>query len=448
MSKLTNDMSVNKPLGLIIKFAIPLMLGNLFQQGYLIIDSIIVGRSIGSNALAAIGAIDWLNWMFVGIITGLTSGFGISFSKAFGSKNINKLKNKVINSIIISIIFGIMLVIISQIFALPLLKLLNTPIEIIYISLEYVRYIFFGLFIVMLYNLSASLLRAVGNSKAPLISLVISSCINILLDIFFIIILKLGIKGAAIATIISQSFSLLYCILVLRKIEELKFNKEDFKIDKNISIKLLKIALPLSIMNLSIGIGGISVQSVVNTFGLVFVTGITITNKLYYLFEIAGNTLGLSVATFVAQNHGAKLNNRVFEGFKSTLIFSNIISLFISIFMIIFGKDIIRLFIDSNASNLNEIVSVAYDYLFIMMIFLNVLYSIHIVRSTLQGLGNTIVPLYASILELIVRIAFIFTLPKLLSTSGVYYTEIAAWIASLSFLSYGLYNSFKLLKLE
>ncbi len=448
MSKLTQDMTIDKPLGLIIRFAVPLMLGNLFQQAYTLVDSIIVGRGIGPHALAAIGAVDWLHWMFIGAITGLCGGFGIVFAKSFGQKDNEKLNKNISNSIILAIIIGVLLVVVAQLLALPLLKVLNTPIEIIDISLEYLRYLFFGLFVVMMFNLSASILRAVGNSKAPLVAMIISSIINIVLDLYFVYVLKMGIKGAAIATIIAQVFSAIYCVYVLSNIKEIKISSNDISFDFNVSKALLKVALPLSFMNFIIGIGGTIVQGVVNTFGLVFVTGITITNKLYYLFEIAGNSLGLSVATFVSQNHGARKNDRVIKAFKSSLLFSIGVSIVISFIMIVFGKNFIMLFVDKNVSNINEIIKVAYDYLFTMVMFLWVLYSLHIIRSSLQGLGNTVVPLYSSIIELIVRVSFIMVLPKIIGVNGVYITEVLAWIFSVVILSYGLYRMFMLIRNE
>lgn len=443
MSSLTQDMTKKNPMGLILKFAVPLALGNIFQQTYTIIDSIIVGRGVGSYALASIGAVDWLQWMFVASLTGLTQGFGVAYSRSFGKKNYVELRADIGLSFILAVFIGLILTIFAQVFALPFLKILQTPQEIIYLSLEYVRYLFIGLIVVTLYNFFASILRAVGNSKAPLVAMIIAAVINIGLDLYFIYVLKIGVKGAAIATVIAQCFSALYCFMVLRKIDFIKPDKADFKFDWERSIALLKLGLPMSLMNIFIGIGGIIVQRVTNVFGIVFVTGVTITNKLYTLFEIGGTSIGLSVATYTAQNHGARLNKRIVMGIKSSVILGLIASFIIGGGMILFGRNIIGLFVDVNAENINGIIDVAYAYLKTMCYGVWMLYLLHIFRAALQGLGNTLFPLFSSMAEFCLRVGAVLTLPPVVGGYAVYYSEISAWIGAVILLGAGLYSSLK-----
>lgn len=448
MSELILDMRKGNPLGLIMKFAIPLVIGNIFQQGYTIVDSIIVGRGVGSLALASVGAVDWLQWMFVASAAGLTQGFGIAYSRSFGKNHYDELRRNIGLSVILSVFIGIFLVIFSEFFALSFLRLLQTPAEIIDLSLEYVRYLFAGLIVVMIYNMLASILRSVGNSKAPLIAMILAAIINIILDIYFIYILKMGVKGAAIATVIAQIFSALYCFWILKKIDVVKLSRNDFKFDLTRSIYLLKLGLPMAFMNIVIGIGGIIVQKVTNTFGIVFVTGVTITNKLYALFEIGGTSFGLSVATYTAQNHGAKLKERIFKGLKAAVFLVLLTGFFVAAGMIVFGKNIIGIFVDANRSDVKGIIDVAYAYLVTMCMGIWLLYLLHIFRSTLQGLGNTVFPLFSSIIEFLLRVSVVTTMPAIVGQSAVYYSEIAAWTGAVILLLTGLVMSLKKLELE
>lgn len=442
MQNLTQDMTKKNPLGLILKFAIPLLIGNIFQQAYTIVDSIIVGRGVGSFALASIGAVDWLQWMLSASLIGLAQGFGVAFSRSFGEKDYKELKNNIYIGFILSVIIGVLFVVFSEIFSYKLLILLNTPTEIIYLSLEYIRFLFLGLIIVMMYNFLASILRAIGNSKTPLIAMIFAAIINICLDIYFIFELKMGVKGAAIATVIAQFFSAIYCFTVLKKIEILDFTKEDYKFNINKAIYLLKLGLPMSFMNIIIGIGGIIVQRVTNIFGIVFVTGVTITNKLYALFEIGGTSIGLSVATYTAQNHGAKNIDRIFKGFKAAVALAIISSFIIGGLMIVFGKNIISLFIDVNLDNSKKIIDVSYAYLSVMCFGLWLLHLLHIFRSTLQGLGNTLFPLYSSIIEFILRVTTVLIASKIIGGNAIFYSEISAWTGAVLFLGTGVYLSF------
>lgn len=440
MKKLAHDMTVGSPLTHIIKFSIPLIIGNLFQQAYTIIDSIIVGRGVGILALASIGNVDWLTWLFLSSTIGLTSGFGVAFAKSFGEKNYKDLRCNIASSFILSVLIGILLVFIAEYFAYDLLRILNTPSDIINMSLEYIRYLFLGIFVSMIYNYLSSILRAIGNSKAPLQSIVIAFIINVILDLLFIFIFKLGLKGAAIATIIAQIFSALYCFKVLNSIDFLRLDKSDFIYSLNRYLYLLKLGLPISFMNSFIGISGIIVQSVVNRYGIDFVTGVTITNKLYALFEVGGVSIGVATLNYVAQNYGAKLKNRIYSGLKYSLFLSVSISFIISFLLIVFGKNIIYLFMNTKNSS---VVKVAYDYLFIMCSFLWLLYSLHILRSTLQGLSNSYIPFLSSIAELFARVFMVLIASNYLGYNSVFYCEIAAWLTSVCILFIGVFYSFK-----
>lgn len=430
MATRVKDMTQGSPAKLIFSFAIPLMLGNMCQQLYSMVDTIVVGQGVGVEALAALGAADWLNWMILGIVMGFTQGFSILVSQHFGSQDYQKLRKSVAMSFKLGIFMAIILTILSLTLAKPILIVLNTPENIINQSLLYLRIVFSGIIVITFYNLFASVLRALGDSKTPLFAMIIAAFINIILDLLFVMVFKMGVAGAAIATVIAQLFSSIFCYLVFRKITILKLNKEDWKMDFNIAKKLINLGSLIAFQNIVIAIGGMVVQSVVNIYGFIFVAGFTATNKLYGLLELAGVSFGYSIATFVGQNLGAKQYNRVKKGTKEAVIMNVVISIILAMVMIPFGKYILHLFVSGDQSQVNDVIQVAYKYLWTMCLFLPVLYILHIYRSSLQGMGDTFWPMVSGIIELIMRVGVAIFLPKLIGQDGIYYAEVTAWIGA------------------
>lgn len=345
MASKTKDMTQGSPLGLILTFALPLMVGNIFQQLYTVIDTMVVGQVLGVGALAAVGAADWTNWMMLGIVQGFTQGFSIRIAQDFGAGKTKRIRKDITASIILSIILAGALLTIGQIFLQPLLHIMKTPEGVIGGATLYLRIMFAGIPIVMAYNMLASILRAFGDSKSPLYAMVISCIINVVLDITFVAFWNMGIAGAAIATLIAQSCSAVYCLIALKKIRIAKLECEDWKVDKELCLNLMKLGFPMAFQNAIIAIGGMILQSVVNGFGVLFIAGFTATNKLYGILEIAATSYGYAMVTYTGQNLGAGKIDRVKKGLRAAIIVAAFTSAIISICMLVFGKNILGLFI-------------------------------------------------------------------------------------------------------
>lgn len=427
MTSHVKSMTEGKPASLIFSFAMSMTAGNIFQQLYTVVDTMIVGKKLGVTALAAIGASDWLNWMMLGMIQGLTQGFGIMMAQQFGANHIKSLKKAIGNAALLSLLASILLVLIGQIGLLPLLHILKTPDSIIDGTILYTRIMFLGLPIVMLYNFLACILRSLGDANTPLYAMIVASVCNIALDSLFVLVFGWGIAGAAIATLIAQFISSLFCIYHIRKIEILKFERDDFHMEGKLASHLLYLGSPMAFQNGIIAIGGMIVQSVVNQFGVIFIAGFTATNKLYGLLEIAAISYGYSVVTYMGQNLGAGKIKRIKEGMRAALIIAVLTSIVIAAIMLVFGKLILGLFISGTPETVEETMKVAYLYLSIMSVCLPILYILHVVRSAIQGLGNTVLPMISGFVEFAMRTLVAIFLPLLVGQIGIFFAEISAW---------------------
>lgn len=431
------QMTSGKPYKIIMLFALPLMFGNLFNQLYYTVDSIIVGQFVGTKALSAVGGTDWLNYLFMSIIMLFPQGFGILIAKEYGKKDLNRLNKVIQNSIILAVVIGVLVLILSESLVSPFLLLLKTPTETIDLAIIYIRIIFIGIPINMCYHLTSSILRSYGDSKSPLIAMVVAALTNVGLDLLFIITFKWGIAGAAIATVIAQLLSALITtfFVIKHKLVSLK----GLSFDKEIAKELMLLALPVGLQGIIISVGGLVLQSQVNKYGYEFVAGFTAGNKVYGLLEVCATSYGLAVTTFVSQNYGAKLYDRIIKGTNQGALLSVITSLVIMGIMLIFGRSIVSLFIDKNTLNYEYVLESGLKYLNIMSYFLFSLYLLYNYRSAIQGLSNTIIPMSSGILELIVRVTCAFTLPLALGSDGIYYSEVLAWLFAAIFLVISFY---------
>ena len=383
------NMTTGSPGKLIITFAIPLMLGNIFQQFYTMADTMIVGQVVGVEALAAVGAGDWLVWLVFGIMTGITQGFSILVAQFYGAREKENLKCAVAKSYIMTALLSVIVLAVSEGAVYHVLLFLQTPDNVIDLTMLYLRLIFAGIPIIAAYNIFAAILRALGNSRSPLIAMTVAALINVGLDLLFVAVFGWGVAGAAVATVIAQGFSALYCLMVLRKIPDIRLEKQDFYRQPAMSLRLLKVATPLAIQNLIISVGGLTVQYVVNGFGFLFVAGFTASNKLYGVLEIAAVSYGYAITTYVGQNLGAKKYQRIRKGVHSGTYMALLTSVVISGVMVLFGRNILSLFVSGEPEQIRQVLDIAYKYLFIMAIFLWVLYLLYVYRSAIQGLGNT-----------------------------------------------------------
>lgn len=436
----TKDMTQGKPFQLLLMFAIPLILGNVFQQCYTMVDTIIVGQGVGVEALASIGAGDWLNWMVVGLVQGLTQGFSIEVSQAFGEKNEERLSSAIFHSIALSIITATFLFIFTQFAVHPALTLLGTPLDIIGGTLTYLRTIYAGIFFVTAYNLTASLLRALGNSKTPLMAMIVASITNIVLDLVFVFVFHWGIFGAAFATILSQGLASLICIYVLSKTVKLNLKQ---KLQQNKVIRLMKLGVPMAFNVIVISLGGLIVQFIVNGYGMIFVAGYTAANKMFGILESAGMSFGYAISTYTGQNLGAKKIKRIDQGIHAGILFSIVVSSAIGICMLVFGKNILSMFIAKDAVDFEAVITVAFRCLSIMAYNLPFLYFLHLYRNALQGIGNTNSTLISGLVELGMRILAVIFLPGLIGSDGVFYAEVLAWIGAAIYLVICFYGERK-----
>ena len=413
------NMTTGSPGKLIITFAIPLMLGNIFQQFYTMADTMIVGQVVGVEALAAVGAGDWLVWLVFGIMTGITQGFSILVAQFYGAREKENLKCAVAKSYIMTALLSVIVLAVSEGAVYHVLLFLQTPDNVIDLTMLYLRLIFAGIPIIAAYNIFAAILRALGNSRSPLIAMTVAALINVGLDLLFVAVFGWGVAGAAVATVIAQG-------------------KQDFYRQPAMSLRLLKVATPLAIQNLIISVGGLTVQYVVNGFGFLFVAGFTASNKLYGVLEIAAVSYGYAITTYVGQNLGAKKYQRIRKGVHSGTYMALLTSVVISGVMVLFGRNILSLFVSGEPEQIRQVLDIAYKYLFIMAIFLWVLYLLYVYRSAIQGLGNTLIPLASGIAEFVMRVSVALLLPKLIGEDGIFYAEICAWTSAavLLFISY------------
>lgn len=427
MAAQIKDMTRGKPAKLLITFAIPLMLGNVFQQLYTVADTMIVGRALGVNALASLGSAGWLNWLVLGIIMGFANGFSILVSQTFGAGDRRGLHKAVTMTIVLLMGMSVVLTVLSLALTRPILELLNTPADIIEGAATYLYICFAGIVIVAGYNTFSAILRAMGDSRTPLIAMVIAAIINVVLDILFVMGFHWGIAGAAVATVIGQLFSCLYCLWALCRIPVLNITKEDWKLDRDCIIKLFRLGLPMAFQNGIIAGGGLVVQWAINRYGVIFVAGYTATDKLYGILELAATSFGFSVATFAGQNLGAENYKRIRRGTHAGAKMAVLTSLVITAVMLIFGKYFVMMFIAEGTENAAEASQIAITYLRVMCSFLSILYLLHIYRSALQGMGDTVIPMISGMVEMVMRVGCVLILPEFLGRNGIFGAEVSAW---------------------
>lgn len=427
---MTTDMTKGKPLKLILLFALTVLGGNVCQQLYTVVDTAVLGKGIGMDALSSVGAVEWLIWMMTGLAIGFTEGFSIRMSQRFGAGDLKGLRQTIGQSAVMSVLLMALITLLSQLFALPMVRFLNTPAGLQSGSLLYLRIIFGGLPLYMTYNLLAGILRAMGDGRTPLIAIVTATFTNIALDLLFVIGFGWGIAGAAAATLIGQGISIIVCALKLKTMKEIRLEKDDLRIRPALCGKLMLLGLPMAFQNLIIAVGGVTVQSVVNDCGEIFIAGFTATNKLYGLLEIAATSYGYAMVTYVGQNLGAGRGDRLKRGLRDMLGVSIGTAVLIGSLMVILGQEILKLFLDVNQTGADEALRIGYRYLCVMSIPLPVLYLLYIFRSFIQGVGNTWVPMLSGVSELVMRTGAAFLLPVLFGKENIVFAEPLAWIGA------------------
>lgn len=441
----TKDMTIGSPLRLIVMFSLPIVAGNLLQQVYSLVDTLVIGRVEGVTALAAVSSAGWLDWTILGIAMGLAQGFAIQIAQSFGAGDMHELRRAEGQSILLSVAAVLVLEAISQALLTPVLRLMNTPEATFALTELYLRIIFGGLPLVMMYNLLSGFLRSVGDSRTPLISVITATFVNIALDILFVAVLRWSVAGVAIATTLAQGVSAVICLVAVCRLPIMRLVRSDLQPDGRMSRRLMQLGLPVAFQNAIISVGGLVLQGVVNSFGFIFMAGYSAASRLQGLIEIAGSSLGAAVGTFAGQNLGAGKLDRVRRGLRMSVVIGVGLALSVAAVMILFGRPLLALFVEDDPAIVSEVLAIGYRFLFVMSAGLFTLYLLFVYRSTLQGMGDTVVPMISGFVELVMRVGSILLLPRVLGEWGVYLAEIAAWGGAALLLMWGYYRRMRLL---
>ena len=400
-SNTTKDMTSGSTMKLILGFALPLLMGMLFQQVYSLVDTIIVGRFLGVSALAAVGATGSINFLIVGFCQGICNGFALPVAQRFGAKDYNGLRKYVGNSAVLSIIFGGAITLITVIACRPILELMQTPADIIDLSYHYIVVIFAGIPAIMLYNILSAYLRSLGDSITPVIFLVLSAGLNIGLDLLFIVTFHWGVFGAAFATVLSQAVSGILClILIIKKFDLLHLKREDWKLDWGYSRYLLIMGLPMGLQYSITAIGSVILQASVNTLGSTAVASMTAGSRISMFVVCPFDALGSTMATFGGQNVGAGRLDRLGRGLRSAVILGAIYSALILVILIFFGRDLILLFVSAKEA---AVIAQAKQFLVTNAAFYLMLALVNIVRFLIQGMGFSGFAVFAGVFEMVAR---------------------------------------------
>ena len=440
------DLTKGEPLKLILLFSVPLLIGNIFQQLYNIADLVIVGRLLGVEPFAAVGAVAPLFFLIMFVIVGFTNGFAVVTGQRYGAKDYDGVRNSVVVSTILSTIVTLIFSVICTIFMNPILHWLNVPANIYHNAYWYIEIVVIGLLSTTMYNLLASIIRALGDSKTPLYFLIIASIINIILALVFIEVFHMGVPGSAVAVILSPAISVILCLFFVKyKFPILHLKKSDWmiKFDRtfyNSVYEHMRIGFPMAVQFSIIGIGIIIIQSVCNTFGSNVIAALTAALRIEQIATLPMMSFGVALASYVAQNFGARKFKRIRLGVIKTSTINIALSILMAFVMRIWGTDIIGAFIGTATE---EIIDIAHRYLLISTIFYFFLGQIFIYRNALQGMGETIFPLFACIAELVMRAFAAVYLAMKFGYIGIFYSGPIAWISASTILFLGYMGSIK-----
>ena len=422
------DMTRGSVLGQLVAFSVPLLIGNIFQQLYNTVDSVVVGNFVGKEALAAVGSVGPVINMLIGFFNGFATGAGVVISRHYGARQRENVRTAVQTTIAMTILMSIVLSVLGVVLTPALLRMMQTPEEVLAHASEYLQIYFAGLSGLLLYNMGAGILRAVGDTRRPLYFLIFSAVTNTILDLLFVTVFRMGVAGVAIATILAQFASAALVLAVLTRTKgDYRIEWRAVRLEKNMLGSICALGLPSAVQLAVTAFSNIFVQSYINRFGADCMAGWTSYNKIDSFALLPITTISLAVTTFVGQNLGAGLLDRVKKGMHSATWIALLTSVVITVFVLIFGKYGIALFISGTAEEVSISSQVAIHYLNIMSICLSILYMLHIYRSALMGLGDTIMPMASGIMEFLMRIGVALFLPLIIGQEGIFYAEITAW---------------------
>lgn len=426
------DMTKGNVFNIILGFAIPLLLGMLFQQFYSMVDTIIVGKYLGVSALASVGSTGSINFMIIGFCMGVCNGFAIPVAQKFGAGNFKKLRKYVFNSGFLAIVFSVVMTLIVCVFCRQILIAMRTPEDIIQGAYSYIYVIFLGIPATYLYNLLSGIIRSLGDSKTPLFFLIISSIINIILDLFLIIYMHMGVAGAAWATVIAQAVSGILCLIYMRKkYSVLKFESDELKIDGYCIRRLCYMGVPMGLQYSITAIGSVILQAAVNGLGSIIVAAVTAAGKISMFLCCPFDALGSTMATYTGQNIGAGKLERISEGIKKSMIIGSVYSTVALMISVFFGKSLALLFVNENEI---EILAKVSENLIIVAAFYIPLCIVNVVRFTIQGMGYSTFAILAGVCEMIARALCGFILVPIFGYVAVCLASPVAWIFADAFL--------------
>ncbi len=426
------DMTKGNVFNIILGFAIPLLLGMLFQQFYSMVDTIIVGKYLGVSALASVGSTGSINFMIIGFCMGVCNGFAIPVAQKFGAGNFKKLRKYVFNSGFLAIVFSVVMTLIVCVFCRQILIAMRTPEDIIQGAYSYIYVIFLGIPATYLYNLLSGIIRSLGDSKTPLFFLIISSIINIILDLFLIIYMHMGVTGAAWATVIAQAVSGILCLIYMRKkYSVLKFESDELKIDGYCIRRLCYMGVPMGLQYSITAIGSVILQAAVNGLGSIIVAAVTAAGKISMFLCCPFDALGSTMATYTGQNIGAGKLERISEGIKKSMIIGSVYSIVALMISVFFGKSLALLFVNENEI---EILAKVSENLIIVAAFYIPLCIVNVVRFTIQGMGYSTFAILAGVCEMIARALCGFILVPIFGYVAVCLASPVAWIFADAFL--------------
>ena len=423
----TKTLTEGTPWKQILLFSIPIFWGNVFQLLYSLVDTKIVGSTLGAEALAAVGSVSTLHTLMTGFLNGLTLGFSLITAMCFGAKNRKRLKKTFAAAISLGVLTTLALVLMLMIFLHPVLNLLHVPQAQFEMAYAYISVLIVGLFATLFYNLCANTLRAIGDALTPLIFLIVATVSNIGLDYLFILGFQMGVQGAAYATVLAQLLSVVLCLIrIFRKFPILHIQKEDFRFDRELMAEMYKSGLSMGLMSCLVGIGTILLQSAINTLGTTVIVAHTAARKVFELVSLPNSVLGSAMATYCGQNYGARRFDRIRQGIRASLIIAAVWA--VVVFLIchtIEGK-----LIQFVASTTNpEVIYWGSTYLKVDMSFIVICGVIVILRNSMQGFGDRVIPVFSSCIELAGKIIFAFVFAPMFAYWGIIWAEPMVWIA-------------------
>ncbi len=440
----TKSLTSGSPTKLIIGFALPLLVGMLFQQFYSLVDTIIVGKTLGVDALAAVGSTGSINFMIIGFAMGICSGFAIPVAQRFGAEDYKSMRKFVANSVWLSIIISVAMTVVVVVLTRQILVWMNTPANIIDQAYSYIVVIFAGIPVIFLYNMTSGIMRSLGDSKTPVYFLLLASVINIALDVIFIVYIGMGVEGAGYATIISQAISGVACLIyIIFKFPLLKIERDEWHWDNSMASRLLGMGVPMGLQYSITAIGSVILQTAVNGLGSAAVASMTAANRIAMFMVTPFDALGSTMATYGGQNVGARKLERLKSGLKSAQLLGSAYSL-IALAIIYFGADyLLLLFLDASET---AIIADAKTFMIIQALFYIPLVAVNVFRFIIQGMGFSTFAILAGVMEMIARTAAAFTLVPWFGFLGACFASPLAWIFADAFLVPAFFGTYK--KLE